>query len=202
MEQIKVFYDLTATETAEKWYPNDLLLPTIKEFIALFKTKPSILDLGCGTGHESMRLHNEGAEVVGIDLSPLSIEIAKARNPDSTFFTMDFFSLDDSLGLFDGIFASGSIIHVSPGKFPGLLETLSCMIKDDGYFEVILQIGKGEKVVETKFRENVVKRIIYLYDLPGMQPLFAKYHFHYLKTGTLNSSLRQGGWEAYIFQKV
>ena len=76
MNELKSFYDSTAIETAMNWYNNEILLPTIIEFISFFKPKPKILDLGCGTGHESMRLFNQGAEVVGIDFSSKSIEIA------------------------------------------------------------------------------------------------------------------------------
>jgi len=58
---IKTFYDLVAEETANEWYNNDVLLPSIKEFINLLPARPRVLDLGCGPGYESMRLNNEGA---------------------------------------------------------------------------------------------------------------------------------------------
>jgi hypothetical protein len=35
-KKIKSFYDHFVEETARHWYGNDLLLPTIQEFIALF----------------------------------------------------------------------------------------------------------------------------------------------------------------------
>jgi 2-polyprenyl-3-methyl-5-hydroxy-6-metoxy-1,4-benzoquinol methylase len=69
MDQIRKYYDLIAEETADNWYPNEILMPTIKDFLSNFKFKPRILDLGCGPGHESMRIHSLGVEVLGVDFN-------------------------------------------------------------------------------------------------------------------------------------
>lgn len=62
--EIRLFYDLTAEETADRWYKEEVLKPTIQDFISLLPKHPKVLDLGCGTGHESMRLAQAG-EVPG-----------------------------------------------------------------------------------------------------------------------------------------
>jgi len=54
--ETKLFYNLTAQKNAEKWYENYMLMPSIKEFVALLPEKPRVLDLGCGCGYESMCL--------------------------------------------------------------------------------------------------------------------------------------------------
>ena len=51
----------------------------IKKFIELFDTTPRILDAGCGAGYESMRLASLGAEVIGIDISEESFNIARKK---------------------------------------------------------------------------------------------------------------------------
>ncbi len=44
------------------------------------EARPSVLDLGCGTGNTSIRLARAGAgPVTGMDLSPVSIDIARRR---------------------------------------------------------------------------------------------------------------------------
>ncbi|MFW9782924.1 MAG: methyltransferase domain-containing protein [Candidatus Heimdallarchaeota archaeon] len=138
MDQLRKFYDLIAEEIADKWYPNEILMPTIKDFLSNFKFKPRILDLGCGPGHESMRIHSLGAEVVGVDFSSESIKIARKRNPNCTFLLKDYFELDKTIGLFDGIFSSGSIIHISYEKLPKLFEMLSHLVRNDGFIELII----------------------------------------------------------------
>jgi 2-polyprenyl-3-methyl-5-hydroxy-6-metoxy-1,4-benzoquinol methylase len=86
MDNVKHFYDLSAPQYAEEWYSNDLLLPSIREFCSLFHKKPLILDLGCGPGQESMRIAQQNADVIGIDFSSESINIAKQKNPNIQFY--------------------------------------------------------------------------------------------------------------------
>lgn len=80
MKNIADYYNKTANKWAEKWYPVEIMLTMLKKFIELFNTKPRILDAGCGTRYESMRLENLGAEVVGVDISEESIKIAQAKS--------------------------------------------------------------------------------------------------------------------------
>jgi SAM-dependent methyltransferase len=140
---IKTFYDLVAERTADEWYSNNTLLPSIKEFLSLMPSKPRILDLGCGSGYESMRLSNEGAEVLGIDFSEENIRIARERCENCQFEVMDFTSLDNRFGFFDGVFASASIIHISPDTIEDVLKRISVILNDKGYLLAIIRDGEG-----------------------------------------------------------
>ena len=100
-DNTKRFYDLTAEQTADEWYENDILMPTILDFLSLLPERPKILDLGCGPGYESMRLASVGAEVIGVDFSPECIRVAKERCPQCRFVLVDFRHLDRSFGEFD-----------------------------------------------------------------------------------------------------
>jgi SAM-dependent methyltransferase len=44
-----------------------------------------VCDMGCGPGHVSRYLHDAGATVSGLDLSPRMVEIARQLNPDLSF---------------------------------------------------------------------------------------------------------------------
>lgn len=82
----KRFYDLSVSDYSNEWYSNDIMKKTIQSFLSVIgKENPRILDLGCGPGHESMRLFNEGANVTGIDYSKNSIEIAKKKKSFNYF---------------------------------------------------------------------------------------------------------------------
>ena len=56
----------------------------------------NILDLGCGTGYETLRLAhaNPGSRIVGIDISKRSIELAKARFQHAGLDNAVFYVLD------------------------------------------------------------------------------------------------------------
>ncbi len=201
MDQIRKFYDLVAEETAEKWYPNDILMPTIKDFLSNFQIKPRILDLGCGTGHETMRLYSSGAEVVGVDFSSESIKIARERNPNCVFLLKNYFELDENIGVFDGVFSSGSIIHLSYEELPRLFKILSPLIKNQGFLELIIQKGKGKKIREHVIKNEKIACVIYLFTLKQLNPILRQFSFDFYRKGYLDKKLKEMNWRCYIFQK-
>ncbi len=73
-----------------------------------------ILDAGCGTGALAVEAARRGAEVVGIDLSPTLVDLARTRLPADVAQRIELRSgdmLDASLGHFDHVVAMDSIIH-------------------------------------------------------------------------------------------
>ena len=84
----------------------------------LFQIKPGmrILDVGCGTGHFSIKLAQKGAHVIGIDLSDKMLNIAqkKVKDNDLTieFKKMDAHQLNFPDAFFDGVFSMATIEFV------------------------------------------------------------------------------------------
>jgi SAM-dependent methyltransferase len=77
-----------------------------------------VADVGCGPGYVTHHLHQLGVDVVGIDLSPEMISIARRDYPDVRFEvgTMtDLHLADDSLA---GLLAFWSVIHVPDHALP------------------------------------------------------------------------------------
>src|SRR5206468_12690878 len=70
-----------------------------------------ICDLGCGPGHVARYLHERGANVTGVDLSPGMIERARALTPAVSFSVGDMRALDVPNGAWQAIVAFYSIIH-------------------------------------------------------------------------------------------
>ena len=74
-----------------------------------------VLDVGCGTGEQTLLAASSGAEALGVDVSPLAVEQARgkaaARGINARFEVADALSLGD-LGLsFDTVIDSG-LFHV------------------------------------------------------------------------------------------
>jgi magnesium-protoporphyrin O-methyltransferase len=74
-----------------------------------------LFDAGCGTGVLAVELARRGAEVLGIDLSPTLIDLARQRAPHELgagrveFRVGDM--LDEAFGGFDFVVAMDSLIH-------------------------------------------------------------------------------------------
>ncbi|OPY61100.1 MAG: Magnesium-protoporphyrin O-methyltransferase [Pelotomaculum sp. PtaU1.Bin065] len=202
--EIKLFYDLTAEKTADEWYNEEILKPTIIDFLSLLPETPRVLDLGCGPGHESMRLAGAGASVVGIDFSEECIRIANKRCPQCEFKVMDFRYLDDSLGRFDGIFACASLIHISPAEISEVINNIRKFLKDDGYAAIIVIDGEGISkqwsLLEVEGKK--LNRAVYLYTKESLQRESVKIGFEFVREGYLDLKLKEYGWRNYIFKKV
>ncbi len=70
----KIYDDAIYTNIPEEMVEEQAVLKNIVDFIEL---RDPILDLGCGTGHWTKIFSKRGYSVVGIDISPEMLEIAK-----------------------------------------------------------------------------------------------------------------------------
>jgi cyclopropane fatty-acyl-phospholipid synthase-like methyltransferase len=194
---VQLYYDLTAEARADEWYGNDVLMPTIAEFVSLLPERPRVLDLGCGCGYESMRLASVGADVIGLDFSAESIRIARERSRQCTFELRDFRELDGRLGTFDGVFAAGSIIHITPDEWPDLAERIAGILRPGGRLLAIVKDGEGtlERCEAVAGRE--IRREIYLHTREALGATDALEH---AGEAILDEDLTDRGWRGYYFR--
>ena len=69
----------------------------------------AVLDAGCGTGRVAIELARRGVEVVGVDLDPELLGVARTKAPDLAWVEADLAELD--LGrTFDVVVAAGNVI--------------------------------------------------------------------------------------------
>ena len=143
MKTMRDYYDATASDTAENWYDNEMMLPFLQRFIGLLDTNPRVLDAGCGTGCESMRLAKLGADVVGIDISEESLKIARTKNPNCRFELMDLKRIDNSIGAFDGVVSLGVIVHIEDIDLQMIFENFINVMKSKGFLLIAFVSGEG-----------------------------------------------------------
>jgi len=149
------FYDDSCEAWADNWYNNETLMPYLKKFLNhINKKTPRVLDLCCGAGYESMRLHNLGAQVVGTDLSKKSIELASKRNPNIEFYQKDMLKSYADLGTFDGITCIAGIVHLDENQLELAFKNMHEVMNPKGYLLLVFRDGDG--VRETAEYNNVV----------------------------------------------
>jgi len=95
-----------------------------------------VLDVGCGAGRHALHLQNLGFEVVGIDKSPLAIEVAKRRGvKDARVISLDELVANGApdFGIFDSVIMMGNNIGLLHGFEEGkaILKGLARITSDD-----------------------------------------------------------------------
>ena len=90
---------------------------------ALAMASGRCLDIGCGAGRVLLALQREGLEAVGIDVSPLAVEVCRRRGARDVR-CLSIADLDESIGQFDTIFMMGNNFGLfgSPSKARRLLK--------------------------------------------------------------------------------
>lgn len=197
------FYDATAKAWADEWYTNESMLPLLRAFIAALPAIPRVLDLGCGAGYESMRLARLGARVTGVDISEQSLSIAREKNPDIPFFRMDMRSLDASLGLFDGIIALGSMIHVVDADLETVFAQIAARLSPNGqcWTAFVEGDGKSEARSITEIDGVPYDRQFYLHRRAVMDRTAERAGLTPLGERTLSQDDATHGWLCLAYRK-
>ncbi len=105
------WYNKNASHYA-KSIQNIAALRQMDEMISLLpKENKKILDAGCAAGRDSKFLFDKGVEVVGIDLSPELLKVAKNNYPAIEFIEGNFLHLPFKNETFGGIWAHASLLH-------------------------------------------------------------------------------------------
>jgi SAM-dependent methyltransferase len=93
-----------------------------------------VLDVGCGTGVPTTRqLIEAGAQVTGIDISPVMLELARRNVPGATFAEMDALDAGPALGEFDAVVAFFSLLMLPRAEIPRALARLRDIIVPGGW---------------------------------------------------------------------
>jgi len=91
-----------------------------------------VLDVGCGPGQWSARLHALGVDITGIDLTPEFVRIARARHPQVDFRLGDVRRLDLPDAHLAGVLAWFSLIHLPPADAPVALAEIRRVLRPGG----------------------------------------------------------------------
>lgn len=108
-------------------------------------------DLGCGPGHVAGYLHERGVQMIGIDLSPEMVRVARRLNPAIEFRTGDMTALDLDTGRLAGIMAFYSIVHFDPAELRQVFAEMRRVLKADGLLLVAFHVGEEVVRVDELF---------------------------------------------------
>jgi SAM-dependent methyltransferase len=147
----QISYDRVAQEYAQRIYGELAHKPFDRKMLDWLRerTTGKLCDLGCGPGQIARYLHDQGATVCGVDLSPGMVAEAQRLNPDIEFQQGNLLALDmlpaASLG---GIAAFYCLIHIPREQMVAALQELKRVLQPDGLLLLTFHIGSEVRHLE------------------------------------------------------
>jgi SAM-dependent methyltransferase len=100
-----------------------------------------VADLGCGPGHIAAYLATLGVPTIGIDISPVMVEVGRRRYPDVRFRVGSLLALPAADGELAGAVAFYSIIHLRPEDRPAAYQEMSRVVQPGGWLLVAFHVS-------------------------------------------------------------
>jgi ubiquinone/menaquinone biosynthesis C-methylase UbiE len=135
-------YNKAAKNYQEKVMGIDLYNDTYDKFCALIdKKNPEILEVACGPGNVTKYLYSKRLDfkILGIDLAPSMIELAKINNPKADFKVMDCRNIEKLDKIFDAILCGFCMPYLSKQECNKMIADFSKLLKPEGvlYFSTM-----------------------------------------------------------------
>ena len=118
-----------------------------------FSNQQKILDVGCGSGRDSVFFANQGFEVVAIDGSKSLIELAQQTDTriDWQCLRFDEIAKQSWQNQFTGIWACASLLHMPFDDLSKILNDLIRCLKSDGILYASFKYGDSGREKDGRF---------------------------------------------------
>lgn len=123
----------------------------------LMTERPTVLDIGFGTGFLTGKLYEHGCYIWGQDFSEKMIASARAKMPEANLYQGDFSNgLVEELmwNKYDAIIATYSLHHLSDNQKVSFIKDLLPLLKDGGSLYI------GDVAFETRMELEHQKKLI------------------------------------------
>lgn len=135
------YYNKYAAKEFEETVNQDMS-GIMKEFLDLLEEGDTILDLGCGSGRDSLTFYDLGYDVTPLDASEEMCKLAEIHTGlevlQMTFEEMDFDNV------FDGIWACASLLHSPKKELSDILTKIARALNDKGILYMSYKLGDFE----------------------------------------------------------
>uniref|UniRef100_UPI00404B0A5C class I SAM-dependent methyltransferase n=1 Tax=Gelidibacter sp. TaxID=2018083 RepID=UPI00404B0A5C len=149
------------------------------------KPKAKLLEIGCGPGNITKYLLSKKPDfdILGIDIAPNMVELAKQNNPTAHFALMDCRQINQLDTKFDGIIGGFCLPYLTRAESEKLISDASDLLNDNGLIYLSFVEGEPE---QSEFKAGSGGRV----------------YFNYHKWGDLQAQLNGFGFEELKTFKV
>ncbi|MBU5483793.1 GNAT family N-acetyltransferase [Clostridium sp. MSJ-11] len=132
-ENLKESYDNYAYEREKSEIQQWKIAPR-QNFLELLnkENKKTLLEIGAGTGKDSIFFKNNGLEVVAVDLSSEMVNICKDKGLEA--YELDFYNIGKLNKKFHSVWAMNCLLHVPKENLPKVLNEIEKILEPGGIF--------------------------------------------------------------------
>lgn len=112
-------------------------------FLALLPKSAHILDLGCGSGRDTLAFKNKGYKVDAIDYSEELVKKATELTGIQVKY-QSFYELNE-VAIYDGIWACASLLHCERHRLAEVLEKMLRALKSEGVIYMSFKYGDSDR---------------------------------------------------------
>ncbi|HVB73134.1 MAG TPA: class I SAM-dependent methyltransferase [Ktedonobacteraceae bacterium] len=131
---LRTAYSRESAEQRDKAEKEDWKVVERQQFVALLQQegKKTLLEIGAGTGKDSLFFQDNGLRVVCTDLSPSMVDLCREKGLEA--YVMDFLNLDFMPASFDAIYALNCLLHVPGTDLSAVLQKIHDLLRPGGLF--------------------------------------------------------------------
>lgn len=144
MKKTLNYYDINALGFFKSTFKVDMG-SLYQPFLRYLPKNAYILDLGCGSGRDTLAFKNMGYQVDAIDYSLELVKKATELTGIAVRY-QSFYALDDQ-NQYDGIWACASLLHCVREKLPDVLSRLLHALKSNGVCYMSFKYGEDDREV-------------------------------------------------------
>lgn len=128
----------------------------LDRFLSCLPENAEVLDLGCGSGRDTRYLMEAGCYVTPMDGSPKMCSLAEIYT-DLDVLCMNFEEMEFD-EVFDGIWASASLLHVRKKDMDRIMEKVINALVPGGVLYMSFQYGTGEEYRNERFYNDYTEK--------------------------------------------
>lgn len=159
------YYDINALEFFESTSKVDIE-SLYQPFLRYLPAHAFILDLGCGSGRDTLAFKNKGYQVTAIDYSKELVDKARCLTGIDVRFE-SFYELSE-LNQYDGVWACASLLHCERKRLPEVLEKILKALKVNGICYISFKYGEEDRYKDgrqfTDMNESQAQNLLKKFD--------------------------------------
>ncbi len=169
----------------------------LEDFINMVQPPARVLQIGCGTGHDTVFLANKYS-VVAIDKSPGAVNYTKLENPGVDVHVADLIDFPVAGNTYKGIWSRDVLHHIPAQDLDPVFEKLAKGLVHGGILYLIVRRGEGEGTeVDVESGHNFEK----FYHYFSQQELIERASRVGLEPAKIEFVTRSHDWIVAVFRK-